>query len=56
MNTHLGCLRTGCLGEYWDVRRKKWHYEELYNFSSPNIIRKVKRKKYEMGGACSSHG
>jgi len=33
------------------------HNEELNNlYASPNIIRGDQIKKYEMGGACSTHG
>jgi len=36
---------------------RKLHNEELNNlYSSPNIVRVVKIKKNEMGGACSAYG
>jgi hypothetical protein len=36
---------------------RKLHNEELHNlYSSPNIIRMIKRGENEMGRACSKHG
>jgi len=36
---------------------RKLHNEELNNlYSSPNIVRVIKIKKNEMGGACSAYG
>jgi hypothetical protein len=36
---------------------RKLHNEELHDlYSSPNIIRIIKERRGEMGGACSTNG
>jgi hypothetical protein len=47
-------------GLKWDEVTGEWrklHNEELNDlYSSPNIVRVVKSRKDEMGGACSTYG
>jgi hypothetical protein len=64
-NTDLGCLRTGCLGEYLDLRGMKWqqggenciirssifcNLHQIYDDDNDQI------KEDEMGGEYSTHG
>jgi hypothetical protein len=48
----VGPKRDEVTGEW-----RKLHSEELHNiYSSPDIIRQVKIKENEVGGACGTHG
>jgi hypothetical protein len=60
-DTDCRCLRTGCWGEYLDLRgeshleMEKIAYGERYSsYCSPNIIKEIKENV--MSGACSMHG
>jgi hypothetical protein len=50
----------GIFGPKRDEATGEWrrlHNEELNDlYSSPNIIRVIKSRKNEMGGACSTYG
>jgi hypothetical protein len=52
LRTTFGHKRDEVTGE-----RRKLHSRELHNFySSSDIIRQIKIKEHEVGGACGTHG